>query len=105
VSTVLPYRGDGSGRPADLTLPPARMPLLRGGRPLKRWRYCGVYGDEVMLCAARVRVGGAPQAFWAVLERESGELSGRTAFTRGMTSVEDGRLLVRARGATTSGSS
>ena len=98
--TNLPYRGDGSGRPAELVLPPARMPLLRGGRPLKRWRYCGVYGEQLMLCAASVRIGGVPQAFWAVLERARGELSGRTAFTRGLVAVDDGRLIVAGRGIT-----
>ena len=32
-----------------LPLPPERMPLLRGGRPLKRWRYVGVYHPDVMV--------------------------------------------------------
>jgi len=98
VSIELPYRGDGSGRPAGLPLPPARMRLLRDGRPLKRWRYCGVYGEDLMLCAASVRIGGIPQAFWAVVDRASGELSGRTAFTRGLVTVDDERLSVRGRG-------
>ena len=76
----LPLRGDGARRPMGLPLPPGRMPLLRDGRPLKRWRYVGVYGNELMLCAATVRIAGIPQAFWAVLDRASGELHGRTAF-------------------------
>ena len=66
------------------------MPLLRGGRPLKRWRYVGVYGPEVMLCAASVRIGGIPQAFWAVLDRETGALADRTAFTPGLVAIADG---------------
>jgi hypothetical protein len=45
------------------------MPLLRGGRQLKRWRYVGVYGPELMLCAGRARVGLIPQGFWGVVER------------------------------------
>jgi hypothetical protein len=45
------------------------MPLLRRGRPLKRWRYVGVYGAELMLCAGRARVGVVPQEFWGVVER------------------------------------
>lgn len=58
------------------------MPLLRGGRQLKRWRYMGVYGPELMLCAGRARVGLVPQAFWAIVERgrpvrESTALGGR----------------------------
>lgn len=37
------------------------MPRVRGGRPLKRWRYVGVYSPDVMLCAGEARVGGLPQ--------------------------------------------
>ena len=70
------------------------MPLLQGARPLKRWRYCGVYGDELMLCAATVRIGGIPQAFWAVLDRASGRLLERTSFTRSLVAVGDGRVRV-----------
>ncbi len=74
------------------------MPLIRGRRPLKRWRYCGIYGEHVMLCAASVRIGGVPQAFWAVLDRATGELHDRTAFTRGLVSVGPARLEVHGRG-------
>jgi hypothetical protein len=95
--SALPLRGDGSVRPQGLALPPGRMPLLRGGRPLKRWRYVGVYGPDLMLCAASVRIAGIPQAFWAVLDRETGDLSDRTAFTTGMVSIGDRRLAVRDR--------
>ncbi len=95
---IEPIRGDGSTRPAGLTLPPARMPLLHDRRPLKRWRYVGVYAEELMLCAASVRIGGIPQAFWAVLERSAGVLHGRTVFTPGLVAVGDGRLSVRGRG-------
>ncbi len=56
---ALPYRSPGPGRPTDLPLPPGRMPMLRGGRPLKRWRYVGVFGPEVMLCAGRRASGRA----------------------------------------------
>ena len=45
------------------------MPLLRAGRPLKRWRYVGVYGPDLMLCAGVARVGLIPQGFWGVVER------------------------------------
>jgi hypothetical protein len=47
-------------------IPPERMPLLRGGRPLKRWVYVGAFGPDVMLCAARGRIGVLPFAWWAV---------------------------------------
>ena len=73
----LPYRGDGTGRP-DLPLPPARMALVRDGRLLKRWRYVGVFGERLMVCAGIVRVGVFRQAFWAVWDRESGRLRSRT---------------------------
>jgi Protein of unknown function (DUF2804) len=63
------WRGPGPGRPA-LPLPPDRMPLVRGGRPLKRWRYVGAYGPELMLCAARGRIGVVPFSWWAVWDGE-----------------------------------
>jgi hypothetical protein len=56
-------------------LPPARMPLLRGGRPLKAWTYVGAYGPDVMLCAASARIGVLPIAWWAVWDRTAGRLS------------------------------
>ena len=95
---ITPVRGDGSTRPSGLALPPAHMPLLHDRRPLKRWRYVGVYGDELILCAAVVRIAGIPQAFWAVLDRASGELHGRTVFTPRLVATGDGRLSVRGRG-------
>ena len=52
---VSAWRGEGgsrSGRPADVPLPPARLPLVRGGRPLKRWRWVGAFSADTMLCAA-----------------------------------------------------
>jgi hypothetical protein len=45
------------------------MPLIRGGRPLKRWVYVGAFGPDVMLCAARGRIGALPFAWWAVWDR------------------------------------
>ena len=98
VPSALPMRSDGTRRPEGLPLPPARMPLLRDGRPLKRWRYVGVYGPDLMLCAATVRIAGIPQAFWAVLDRETGALADRTAFTPGLVAIADGHLSVRGRG-------
>ena len=40
-----------------LALPPDRMPAWRGTRPLKRWRYVGVYTPELMLCVGDARIG------------------------------------------------
>src|SRR4051794_1302227 len=68
------------------------MALWRGRRPLKRWRYVGVYGPDVMLCAANVRIGGVPQGFWAVWDRAARELTERTVFRPGAVSVPDGGL-------------
>jgi hypothetical protein len=58
---TLPYRGHfGTARPAGLhalTLPPAPMPARDGLRPLKAWRYVGVFGPKLMVCRAPVRIG------------------------------------------------
>ena len=37
-------------------------------RPLKRWRYVGAYGPEVMACVGDARIGPFRQRFWAVCE-------------------------------------
>jgi Protein of unknown function (DUF2804) len=96
----LPVRGPAV-RELGLPLPPDRMPLLRHGRPVKRWRYVGVYTPDVMLCAGEARVAGLPQRWWAVafpdrrlLERTSLrsvglELAqGRVAVARREVSIE-----------------
>jgi hypothetical protein len=79
----LPIRGAGV-RELRLPLPPDRMPFMRRGRPLKRWRYVAVYGPELMLCAGDARIAGVPQRWWALAlpdgrlfegERLDGELS------------------------------
>jgi hypothetical protein len=54
------------------------MPIRRGGRWRKRWRYLGAYCDELLLCAARVQVGKLGQTFWAIWDRERGEMWERT---------------------------
>jgi hypothetical protein len=46
------------------------MPLRLHGQTRKRWRYVGVYGREVMLCAARVQIGPFFQSFWVLWDRE-----------------------------------
>jgi hypothetical protein len=68
--TAPQWRSPDPGRPADLPLPPARMPLLRGGRPLKRWRWVGAFGPDAMAVAARISIGGVPVAWWAVWDGE-----------------------------------
>jgi hypothetical protein len=61
----LPVRG-AAVRSLELPLPPARMPLVRDRRPLKRWRYVAVYSAELMLCVGHARVAGLSQRWWAV---------------------------------------
>jgi len=72
------------------------MPLFRGSRPLKRWRYVGVFCEELMLCAAAVQVGPARQSFWAVLTRADSRLRERTHTLgrRGVVELVPGRLRV-----------
>ncbi|WP_272474132.1 DUF2804 domain-containing protein [Baekduia alba] len=74
-------------RPSGLPVPPARMALIRDRRPLKRWRYLGLYGDDIMVCAADVRIAGLPQAFWATWDRT--DLREKTVFRPGGVTLGD----------------
>jgi len=71
-------------------VPPERMPLLRGGRPLKAWTYVGAFGPDVMLCAASVRIGPVPLGWWAVWDR--------TQLTEGRRGVNVTRTHASVRG-------
>jgi hypothetical protein len=95
---ALPYRGDGSDRPGGFVVAPARMALWRDGRPLKQWRYVGVFGPRLMVCAGVVRLGPLPQVFWAVWDRERQALRERTYLLRrggSVVSLAGGRVRVR----------
>jgi hypothetical protein len=98
---ITPYRGEyGGPRPRALdgvTLPPDRMPAWRGTRPLKQWRYVGVYGPHVMLCVGSVRIGPARQEFWAVWDRVERRLHQRTRLRTGTVDLTPGRVLVHDR--------
>jgi Protein of unknown function (DUF2804) len=83
---LLPWRGPGADRP-DLPLPPARMPLRSRGQTRKRWRYVGLYGPEVMLCAARAQVGPLGQCFWALWDPEGRRSYANTRLRPGSTEV------------------
>jgi Protein of unknown function (DUF2804) len=72
------------------------MEIMRGGRPLKRWTWVGAFGPELMLCAARVRIGVLPVAWWAVWDRTSGRMIERSA--RGSGGVDVSPTHVRVRG-------
>jgi Protein of unknown function (DUF2804) len=96
VSSIAPKR---TGAPAGNDAP---LPLLRAGRPLKRWRYVGVFCEELMACAALVRVGPAKQSFWAVYPRAGRSSIGgrlrertRTIVHRGVVELPPGRVKVR----------
>jgi Protein of unknown function (DUF2804) len=73
-----------------LRLPPRRMALVQAGRPLKRWRYVGVYRPDVMLCVGDARVAGIPERWWAVALPDGSLFEGG----RGVQ-VERGRARVR----------
>ena len=79
-----------------IPLPPGRMPLVRDRRPLKRWRYVGVYTAELMLCAGEAHVGGLPQRWWA-LALPDGTLLERTTLSRGGVRLTPSRVSVDAR--------
>ena len=87
-------------------IPPARMAPLRGGRPLKRWRYVAAFSDEVMICAAVAFVGPARSSWWAVSDRRERALYERTRIAPGPLLVRfdgdgdggRGRVRVRDRG-------
>ncbi len=95
MTAALPWRGPGPDRP-DLPLPPGRMPIRRNGRWRKRWRYVGVFGERLMLCAGLVRIGPVPQAFWAIWDRERRALRERTRMRspRRYVRLPPGRVLI-----------
>lgn len=78
----------------DRPVPPAPMPLWRDRRPLKRWRYVAVFAEEALLCFGSVRIGGAPQCFWAVWDRRSRELAQRTSLRPRAVALPDGAVRV-----------
>jgi hypothetical protein len=54
------------------------MSRWRARRPLKRWRYVGAYGPELMICAGDAHIGPLRQRFWAVATPD-GRLREKTA--------------------------
>lgn len=96
-TTVVPWRGPAGARPpAAVPLPgAARMPLQRGGRPLKSWRWVGCFGPAIMLCAASARIGIARVTWWAVWDREQRTLAERTVHGRGRVVLAGDRVRVR----------
>lgn len=85
-SAQIPWRGPGSDRP-ELPLPPGSMPMRRDGQMRKRWRYVGVFGEELMLCAARAQIGPLTQSFWVIWDRRSRRHDARTILRPGSREV------------------
>jgi hypothetical protein len=71
------------------------MPLLRDRRPLKKWRWVGVFTPELMLCAGSARVGVAPLAWWAVWDGRT--LRERSYRHKGPVDLSPGRVRVHAK--------
>ena len=71
----------------DFPLPPGRMPIVRRGRMLKRWRYVGAYAADLMLCAGVARIGPARQTWWAVWERDCDRAATWSYVRRGAVSA------------------
>jgi hypothetical protein len=63
------------------------MPLRRDGQTRKRWRYVGVFGPELMLCAARAEVGPLGQSFWVMWDRRDRRHDARTTLRPGSSEV------------------
>jgi hypothetical protein len=86
----------------DLSAPwrPQRLSPVHAGRLLKRWRYVGIFSEELMACAAHVRIGPAAQSFWALQLRGEPLLRERTHTLRGRGAVQlsDGALRVHDAG-------
>ncbi|MFZ0040535.1 MAG: DUF2804 family protein [Solirubrobacteraceae bacterium] len=99
--TVARHRGVyGDPRPCGLdqiALPPAPMPARHGLRPLKAWRYVGVFSPDLMLCLGTVRIGRARQSFWAVWDRRRQVLLQRTRTGDGGLELAPGRASLRDR--------
>jgi Protein of unknown function (DUF2804) len=75
------------------------MPLRAHGQTRKRWRYIGVFGPEVMLCAARAQVGPLTQSFWVLWDRRERRHLSHTSLRPGSREVtmEGARLEIDAR--------
>jgi Protein of unknown function (DUF2804) len=91
-------RSGAAVRDLDLPLPPGPMPLFRGARPLKRWHYVGVYGPELMLCAADVHIGPLRQQWWAAATPD-GAIRGRTSLRSAGVRIDGTYVKVASAGA------
>jgi Domain of unknown function (DUF2804), C-terminal len=65
----------------------ASLPLFEQRQLRKRWRYVGLFAEELMLCAARAQVGPLTQSFWVLLDRGTGQQWNHTALLPGSREV------------------
>ena len=72
------------------------MRAISAGRPLKRWRYVGVFGPALMLCAGDARIAGIRRRWWAVAEPDGTMREGTAGvrLERGRALVEDGGVRI-----------
>jgi hypothetical protein len=94
-----PWRTLGSGgarpdvpTPAGTGVAAQGMSLVRDRRPLKAWRWVGVFTPELMVCAGSARVGVARMAWWAVWNGE--RLRERSYRRAGPVELSSGRVHV-----------
>jgi hypothetical protein len=66
---------------------PDSMPLFDRGQLRKRWRYVGLFAEELMLCAAQAEVGPLRQSFWVFWDREGRHHMAHTALRPGSREV------------------
>jgi hypothetical protein len=68
------------------------MPRRQRLRPLKRWRYVGVFGPDLQLCVGDARIGPAPVRWWAIAEPGRPLREGRRGIelAAGVARVSDG---------------
>lgn len=71
-----------------------KLSLFDHGVLRKKWRYVGVYGEDLMICAAVVHVGPFTQTFWSIWDRATKTLHEATHQRNTAVQVPDGRLLV-----------
>src|SRR3954453_20914604 len=94
---TLPRRGTHLGDNA-FPVPPGSMPRWRDGRPLKRWRYVGAYGPELMLCAGDAHIGPLRQRFWALATPDGRIREKTTLFASGGVSVAGAEVAIDGHG-------
>jgi Domain of unknown function (DUF2804), C-terminal len=74
------------------------MPILRGGRIRKRWRYLGLYAPQLMVCAAAAEIGPLRHSFWQLWDGNGGGIYGGTRMLpgEGEVRVAGRRLQIRS---------